>query len=394
MLKTRLFPLIAAVLSLVVPASLPTEINPLVEGLHAQAPAAKPRVPTAAEQAAADKVAADKAALVKEAEAKKIAAAVSADKAAKTKAAADEAAAKKAAADKASADAANAAKKNQTLLTKEANEAKAAAAQAAAEATTAAKAAADADKERTDAEAKAAAAAEKLKPFFAQSDMASNARLLLSRDWAANAAAVRIDGEPVVSIDVIRNLIGFTTDPAIPRTNSVLEADPKSLDNLARVSIAMNSVAEKFGTDSDPDLVIAAWDDAKNAFIAELAANEPPANIIPGKVFANRPKEAWSTFLDAWQIKALTADKTQFRQALIQAPVIMAGLLIGFEKDHIAAVLSGGSLDKSGSSNLSGSGSAGSSGGSGRISHLTIHHTRTMNRIVERHARRMNRIGN
>ena len=204
-----------------------------------------------------------------------------------------------------------------------------------------------------------------------------SAKLNAARDWARRVADLPKFESLVLPVEFFQTGLARRPDG----TEGILEFDQRPILHAAMLHQAMYSTANRFPAESDPELFIEAWARERETFIASLVATE-------------RTKTLWREFLAAWEAEVGRENPARFREALIQAPLIVAGLLLEFDDRHIAdAMTGGGPAERMGP----GYGAAGYGGTSmyvpGGYSHAAVHHARVMSRIHYRHARRMARFG-
>lgn len=203
-------------------------------------------------------------------------------------------------------------------------------------------------------------------------DLSINERINRASLWAQNAAAQQPTTDFVVSIDFIRSKLGFTSDPARP--TGVARYAQRSIADSAELYKTAITVANRFPADADPDQFISAWIISKAEFL-----NSP---LLRSE--GTEAQKAWAKFLTDWETQILKTDKSRFREGLLQMPLIVTGLLLDFEKAHIAAVMAGGGPKPSASS---------SSRGTVPTARGRFGHNHMMNHIMRHHSRAMRRLG-
>jgi len=198
----------------------------------------------------------------------------------------------------------------------------------------------------------------------------------------------------VVPAEFIRAKLGLGADLNSPLTvDSVAKVDQLSFQHSKQILDMMLQVANRFTPQTDVDLIIKDWSASKQTFLDSIDITKDPISAAAAKKSkfkTNREFTAWVTFFEAWENQVFKTDKSRFRDALLQAGPAIHAFMLGLDNAHIEAMLKGGAVTPANGGGNSGSPSS-SGGGNGRITHLTIHHTRIMNRIIERHARHMAR---
>jgi hypothetical protein len=140
---------------------------------------------------------------------------------------------------------------------------------------------------------------------------------------------------------------------------------------------AMMAAANQFPADTDPDRFIEAWHDQQKEFLKALPERNAATDLIV---------ELWKEFTEVWEQEVLKENKSRFREALLQSPLVVLGILLEFDEQHIKAAMTGGPP--------AGTQTRGTSiYGGGVYTHAAVHHARAMSRIHYRHRRQMARFG-
>jgi hypothetical protein len=200
------------------------------------------------------------------------------------------------------------------------------------------------------------------------------ARLEAAKRWAEDIVTLPKSDDLVVAVDFFSTALAKRADG----TEGLLEFTHRPLLDAAELHRAMYGAANRFPAESDADSFISAWHDEKPRFLKALEERNANTPLIVG---------LWNEFTDRWEREALAAGKERFRVALTQAPMIVTGLLLEFDKKHIEAAMTGG--PPAGTSR----GTTTVGGGYYGSSHAAVRHHRIMSRIHYRHERRMTRIG-
>ena len=97
-----------------------------------------------------------------------------------------------------------------------------------------------------------------------------------------------------------------------------------------RMRRAVEKVLSSQPPQADAATLQLAWAAEKERFLSAL---------VDEAAEARSTADLWRVFLDEWQAVAVRVAPTRFRDALIQAPVIVVGELLEFDEQHIAATL-------------------------------------------------------
>jgi len=200
-------------------------------------------------------------------------------------------------------------------------------------------------------------------------------RQLQAMQWAA-LVSHRIPKSPeVIPVSFFEKEMGAGSNP----TGLLLLAN----NELTEAAMLFNAMTELANSTSDLPTLKAAWLAKENAFIQRI--DDEGLEDLEHKV-----EIAWRQFFEKWrnELEKINLTVETYRKALQEAALIIPAVCFG----HISAIPGVTNPNgPSGSGSTTSSGSA-TSGGEGGVSHLGLHNRRAMNRITERHARRMIRI--
>jgi hypothetical protein len=201
-------------------------------------------------------------------------------------------------------------------------------------------------------------------------------RLEAAKRWAKQVADLPKSDSLVLPVDVFQNALAKRADGS----EGILEFAHRPILDAAELHQAMMRAANQFPAETDPDRFVEAWHDARRDFLLALPARNAATEFIV---------ELWAEFTDVWERAVIEEDPARFREALIQAPLIITGVLLEFDERHITDAMTGG--PPIGTRMVAASTGIYSFGGG--YSHAAVHHARAMSRIHYRHGRRMARLG-
>ena len=204
-----------------------------------------------------------------------------------------------------------------------------------------------------------------------------------ARKWAEQIAKFQKTDNLIVSVEFFKEALNKTREYVREDKRAVKSTLQRKMDrpllDAARFFTATENVLKSQPADADSATLELAWAAEKEKFITALVEENAEA-----KSTAN----LWRVFLDEWQAEAKRVAPTRFRDALTEGPLVLTAILLGYEKEHIQAAMTGGG--PKGSTSTS---STGGSSGTFGVSHAAVHHARAMSRIHMRNQRRLARIG-
>jgi len=207
-----------------------------------------------------------------------------------------------------------------------------------------------------------------------------NEELKNTKPWAEQALTLPKGETLVVPVEFVRGAL--TTRPN-KKDLGIIDMDVVSLLDAKYLHEAMYSVANRFPAEADTENFLSAWKTEKEAFLTKTADHSKDADGV------SLTRELWQEFLTVWEAQALQeSNKARFRDALLQTPLIVTGILLEFENKHIEAAMTGAG-PASRTTAKSASSTTGQSVGS---SHATRHHYRAMGRTYWSHYHKMARI--
>jgi len=198
-------------------------------------------------------------------------------------------------------------------------------------------------------------------------------RLEAAKSWAKQTAVLPKSESLVLPVTFFQDKLAKRPDGK----EGITEFAQRPILDAVELHRAMMAVANQFPADTDPDRFIEAWHDQKKEFLKVLPERNAATALIV---------ELWKEFTDVWELEVLKENKARFREALVQAPLVVLGILLEFDEQHIKAAMTGGPP-----AGTQGGGT--SAYGGGIYTHAAVHHVRAMSRIHYRHRRQMARLG-
>jgi hypothetical protein len=211
-------------------------------------------------------------------------------------------------------------------------------------------------------------------------------RLEAVKKWAATTALLPKSESLVVSVDFFQLRLAKRRDGK----DGIMEFAQRPILDAGELHRSMYAAANGTPAAASSDQVIDAWRIEKQEFLRNLVERNANTTLVV---------EMWREFTDDWEQEVLRQNKERFREALLQAPLIVVGILLEFEKRHIEAAMTGvrpRTLPPTGTTTGIITYDYGYGYGHGRghgYSHAAVHHARVMSRIMHHHERRMRRIG-